>query len=305
MEALSFAVGLRVALLLLACFGVVLFVLALSAVPVLPAPRKGYRGVVRSRELARSSLFRLADPLVRWFGGLVSVLLRRFPEREKLRQAQARRLEQAGDYLGWAPEELTGAMLLGMLLGSLVGTLASVWLEQGMLYLVLGVLGGPFVVALEVQSVARQRMKSVARQLPAGIDIAALCTSAGMDFPSSLAMVVNEAPAGDALGEELQRVLDAMKLGQTRREALAAFDRRVPIAPVRDLVRALTQAEEKGTPIAEALLTQAAVNRAHRTVLAEESATRAGVLLIIPMVLLLGCILLLLMGPLLVAGAAL
>lgn len=282
------------------------WVIALSGVRAIDQDRRGYRAVARARGLNESQGFRLVEPLIRWFGGLMRAVLDLFPKSgaiARLRERQAIRLEQAGDYLGFVPDELSGAMLLALLVFGCAGWLLSVVFHQGLLYLVLGVVGGPVLVHLQVDSEMRRRIKAIARRLPAAIDLAALCTSAGLDFPASLTLVAREAPAEEPLGQEIRRLLDALNLGQTRREALAAWERRVPTASVRELVRALTQAEEKGTPISEALLTQAQVSRGQRTVLAEELATRAGVLMIIPMVLMFGCIMLLLVGPFLVTGA--
>ncbi|MDX2051715.1 MAG: type II secretion system F family protein [Polyangiaceae bacterium] len=297
---------LRYVMLSLVLVASVSFVAALLRVRPLGEGRRGYRARARDQALAESGGFRLVEPMVRWMGGIVHDTLGLFPNSPSVaafRARQARRLEQAGDYLGLAPDEFSGAMVLAMVVFGLVGFGLSELTGQGMLYLVLGVVGGPAIIHLQVESAMRLRLKSIGRRLPAAIDLAALCTSAGLDFPSSLAMVAREAPAGDPLGAEIERLLAALNLGQTRREALAAFEQRTPASSVRDLVRALTQAEEKGTPISEALLTQANVSRGQRTVMAEEAATRAGVLMIIPMVFVFGCILLLLMGPFIVTGA--
>lgn len=301
----SYAV-MRSLCLVLVCIAIVALGVALAGVRPLEAPQRGYRAQARARALQESDGFRLLEPMLLWFGGLIGEVLACFPQNPRVasfRARQASRLEQAGDYLGFVPDELSGAMLLGCMAFAATGAMLSALTGQGELYLVLGALGGPAIVHLQVESEMRQRLKSIGRRLPAAIDLAALCTSAGLDFPASLSMVVREAEPGDPLAQEIGRLLDALNLGQTRREALATFERRAPISSVRDLVRALTQAEEKGTPISEALLTQAQVSRGLRTVLAEESATRAGVYMIIPMVFMFGCILLLLMGPFIVTGA--
>jgi len=69
---------------------------------------------------------------------------------------------------------------------------------------------------------------------------------------------------------------------------------------VRELVGAIVQAEEKGTPLAEVLRIQAGMLRMRRTILAEESAARAGVLMMIPLIMLLGSILIILMGSMVI-----
>ena len=71
---------------------------------------------------------------------------------------------------------------------------------------------------------------------------------------------------------------------------------------MRDFVNAVVQAEQKGNPLARVIQVQGRMLNMRRSVAAEEAAARAGVLMIGPMVLQLGCILLLLMGPFLVKG---
>jgi len=70
----------------------------------------------------------------------------------------------------------------------------------------------------------------------------------------------------------------------------------VPTEAVREFVGAVVQAEEKGTPLAEVLRIQANILRMRRSVLAEEAASRAGVMMMIPLIMLLGSILVILLG---------
>ena len=57
------------------------------------------------------------------------------------------------------------------------------------------------------------------------------------------------------------------------------------------------QSEEKGNPLAEVLRIQANMLRMRRSVLAEESAARAAVLMMGPLMLIFGAIILVLLGP--------
>ena len=74
------------------------------------------------------------------------------------------------------------------------------------------------------------------------------------------------------------------------------------VRAVRDFVHAVIQAEQKGNPLARVLQVQGRMLNMRRSVAAEEAAARAGVLLIIPMICLMGSVLLLLMGPFMVQG---
>ena len=71
---------------------------------------------------------------------------------------------------------------------------------------------------------------------------------------------------------------------------------------MRDFVSAVCQSEIKGTPLVGALDAQARTLRQRRSVLAEEAAAKAGVKLMFPLMLLMLCILLIVIGPFLVRG---
>jgi tight adherence protein C len=125
----------------------------------------------------------------------------------------------------------------------------------------------------------------------------------GLDFPGAMRTVskpTNGRP--NALSSELSALLEELELGHTRKEALEHFAERVPTQAVEDFTYAVIQADQKGNPLARVLQVQGRMLSMRRSVAAEEAAARAGVLMIAPMVLLLGCIMLLLMGPFLVKG---
>ena len=122
---------------------------------------------------------------------------------------------------------------------------------------------------------------------------------AGLDFPGALRQVVDNMPAGPSpVREELTRLLQELRLGRTRKQALQSFASRVDTEAVREFVGAVVQSEDKGTPLSEILVIQAEVLRNRRSVLAEEAAARAGVMLMLPMLMMVVSIVLLLMGPL-------
>jgi len=212
-------------------------------------------------------------------------------------------LTEAGRPGALRGEELLGLSLLLGLLGALLGVLPL----AGRLS------GGPlaFAFALSLGSWPRLRLSALSlsrrneatRDLPRWMDLFALCLSAGMDFRGAL-LQVTEGERG-VLAEELRSVAAALSLGETRERALLELAERLPCLEVQDFVRGIIQAEKKGAPIAESLRISAVVTRQKRTVRAEELAARASVLLLIPLMMLLGCIFLLLVAPLLLGGLGL
>jgi tight adherence protein C len=214
-----------------------------------------------------------------------------------------RELAQADDVMGLSADELIAlSFTSSVLLGVTVGVIARM-AHQPAWYTVGAVVLGLLLPTLQVREVIRQRAKLVARALPPAIEIAAMCMGAGMDFPGSLRMLAERDDATrNPLGREFSVILEHLDFGHTRREALEHFAVRVPSRAVADFTHAVIQAEQKGNPLARVLQVQGRMLNMRRSVAAEEAAARAGVLMIIPMVFLVGAILLLLMGPFIVNG---
>jgi tight adherence protein C len=154
---------------------------------------------------------------------------------------------------------------------------------------------------MQLSSLAKERHKSVDRGLPAAIDLAALCMGAGLDFPGAIHHVVENMPDRNSpVRQELERILQELALGRTRQQALQSLSERVNTESVNEFVAAVVQAEKKGTALSTVLAIQATALRGRRSVLAEEAAARAGVMLMLPMLMMMVSISLILMGPLLI-----
>ncbi|MDB4944453.1 MAG: Type secretion system protein TadC, associated with Flp pilus assembly [Labilithrix sp.] len=255
--------------------------------------RTGVRGLVRQRTLERGGAYARLEPLVRWIGQRVHGLLS-----PQLRGSLDRQVVMAGSYLGLLAEELVALGLLGSAAGLVAGGLANLVVKVGpMLVVAVGVFGGlaPF---LTVSSHASERSKAIGRRLPSAVDLLALSMSAGLDFPNALRQVVEKSGTpNDPLIEELTLVLQSLSLGRTRRQALEELAERAPLDAVNEFVGSVVQAELRGNPLAEVLRIQAEVSRQRRTVAAEEAAAKAGVSMIMPLVLVFLAILILIVGP--------
>lgn len=278
-----------------AAFG--LFALA-GGVPIPPAPRLGRRGAERRQAIAQGGLFALAEPVIRFIAALVALI-----PAPAWRKRQELELKRASYPLGLTPDEYTAlSVLSAILLGVIIGGLAKLGGSDLVLSLP-GAAFGAILPVLQVKEIVRKRVKDVSRGLPHAIEIAAMCMGAGLDFPGSLRQLTQSGNgAKTALAEEFATILEELDLGHTRREALLGFADRVPTEAVRDFVNAVVQAEQRGNPLARVIQVQGRMLNMRRSVAAEEAAARAGVLMIGPMVLLVMCILLLLMGPFFVKG---
>ncbi|HEY5961760.1 MAG TPA: type II secretion system F family protein [Polyangiaceae bacterium] len=261
-------------------------------------PKYGYRGAERKRAMDAEGMFAWLEPAVRYVAAIVAAL-----PLDRLRVTQTYALKRADDVLGLSADELS-AMSIGasvVMTGVSAVLLNAAGLSLGLCWI--GAAVGLLLPSIQVTEIIRTRAKTITRALPPAIEIAAMCMSAGLDFPGSLRMLTHGTrEQRGPLGREFEVILEHLEFGHTRKVALQSFAERVPSRAVLDFVNAVIQAEQKGNPLARVLQIQGRMLSMRRSVLAEEAAARAGVLMIIPMVFLVTAILLLLMGPFIVSG---
>jgi tight adherence protein C len=274
-------------------FGAFALTYAAFSAPLGNARRLGLRGLKREQLLDRNEAWRFFEPIVRWLGLRFSGLL---PERT--RESLNRQIGVAGDFMGLLPEELIGFSVLTSVLGLGIGYAAGVWTGMGNLATFGCCAFGLIAPFLTLSDTSARRFKEVNRRLPYAIDLLALGMGAGLDFPAAVRQVVEKSGApNDPLVEEFTLILQSLQLGRTRRMALEEFAARVPSDAVREFVGAVVQAEMRGNPVVNVLRIQAEVSRHRRTARAEEAAARAGVAMVLPLVLVFITILLLIVAP--------
>ncbi|MGD8858910.1 MAG: type II secretion system F family protein [Myxococcales bacterium] len=269
----------------------------LARVPPAPRPEVGARGLGRGAALGRFAVFALVEPTLRWLAALIATV-----PSKRLRPVLASRLRHAGQPLGLDADELMALCLLFAC--ACLG--ASRALGAGLATSLAAMAIGFTLPVLQVHEKALARNRDIGRTLPAAIDVMALCMGAGLGFAAALELAAREAIAPNApLGAELLRVRQAIATGSSRQRALSELAERVPTPTVRDFVSAVVQGERKGTPLREVLAVQARTLRTRRSVLAEEAAARASVLMVLPLLLLLCTVMLLMFGPFIVNGMGL
>ena len=253
---------------------------ALAAAPARTAPRLGPRGLKRQRAM-QSGWFSLVEPVVRWGGTRLSGLLP-----DEIAKSLERSLASAGDYLGLTPEEHVVCVLLGGVFGFVCGLPhrhGGLTDAAPVLGAVVGVIG----VIMQLDMQRQTRARELANGLPYVIDLLSLSMSAGLDFPSAMRGVVERSSKkNDALTEELERVLQELALGHTRRHALLQMAERTRVPSVIEFVNAVVQAERRGNPLTEVLVVQARVARDKRLALGEKRAARAQQAMLAPLLLL-------------------
>jgi tight adherence protein C len=264
-----------------------------ASTPSADAKRLGLRGLKRQRALETVPLWSSLEPLLRWIGARFSGLVS-----EEWKRNLDSKIALAGDFLGLLPEETIGLSILCGMGGTGIGALLG-WLSgMGNILMFAGCMIGLAMPYMRISEAAALRMKVVDRRLPGAIDLLALSMGAGLDFPGSVRQVVEKSGSPeDPVVEEFTLILQSLQLGRSRSQALEEFAARVPVDSVIEFVGAVVQAELRGNPVVDVLRIQAEVSRRKRTVRAEESAAKAGVKMMGPLVLVFICILMLIISP--------
>lgn len=129
------------------------------------------------------------------------------------------------------------------------------------------------------------RRTQITLELPDVIDVLVVCVEAGLTFEAAVDKVVEK--FDHALAEEFGRVMQEVRLGRPRLEALSDMGARAGVDELNNFVQAVIQSEQLGSGISRILRIQSDEIRAKRLVLAQERGARASLKMLLPM---LGCI---------------
>jgi tight adherence protein C len=111
-----------------------------------------------------------------------------------------------------------------------------------------------------------------------------LCVEAGLDFTASVQWIADKKIFNNPLMEELIFVLEEIKWGKPRIQALKDMSARVSIPEVKSLVYTLVQAEKMGTPVSEAFNALSEDTRLMRFRRGERFAAKAPIKILIPLI---------------------
>jgi tight adherence protein C len=202
------------------------------------------------------------------------------------REQFRRRLEAAGNPAGLEPG---GFRLLQALLALLLGGAGAAWAAANgsagkplLLLSLAGMVVGALLPELFLEIKINERRRAVARSLPDALDLLTVSVDAGLGFDLSLVKVTERFRG--VLSEELKRLLQEMKLGVPRREALQNLAKRTGEENLTSFVNSLVQAEHLGVSISNILRLQSAEMRRRRRQRAEELAMQAPVKMLFPLI---------------------
>ncbi|MEX2161914.1 MAG: type II secretion system F family protein [Anaerolineales bacterium] len=257
------------------------------------------RGEVASLEeieLSQPFMERVVYPAARRFGELAQ----RFTPQNAIVETR-RRLEMASAPRWLEPTVfLASRFIFGIGLGLLMmftfSLNASIFSLNSLLLIGGFTAVGFFLPNLLLDRTIKRRQKQVLNAMPDALDLLTICVEAGLGFDGAMKKVIEK--WDNVLSRAFARVLQEIQLGKLRREALRDMADRLGLAEMDSFVAAVIQSEQLGVSMARVLRVQADAMRVRRRQRAEESAQRAPVKMLLPMVFLIfPTIVIILMGP--------
>lgn len=200
---------------------------------------------------------------------------------EKLRLEERTRKTLTNSHVKLLPSELFTLKVLLMLL---FGLLVIVTLGKAQIIFIVAALAlGYLIPDFWLYRKITQRKYTIARLLPEAVDLLSLCIEAGLDFTTSIKWIIDKTRSNPMV-EELGFVLEEIKWGKPRTQALRDMAKRLNIAEVSSFVQTLVQAERMGTPVAEAFTILSEDTRLRRFHSGERIAMQAPIKILLPLI---------------------
>jgi tight adherence protein C len=204
-------------------------------------------------------------------------------------QVLQERLNLAGKPLGLTPSGFIAIRLLSVVLCTCVCTGLVILAAMTMPMVLLGPVGGAVLGYLLPQMMVsrriKKRQKEILLSMPSALDLLTISVEAGLSFDAALQRVAEK--YHNALTHEISQVLNEVRLGLPRLEALDDMGKRCKVDELSSFVQAIIQSEQLGVGVANVLRIQSEEIRRRRRQRAEEQGQKAPLKMLFPMV---GCI---------------
>lgn len=237
---------------------------------------------VRDEELERPFFERAIKPLLE----KSSRALRRFLPSKKA-SSLSRKLLLAGNPYNLTPNEFLllqyGLTLVLPILVFLFALPAGLDGSVTLLAMAGAAIAGYMVPDYYLKMKAAARKEEIERTLPDVLDLLTVSVEAGLGFDAALVKVVEKVKG--VLAEEFNRVLQEVKMGKPRREALRDMAQRCGSDELMSFVGAVIQADQLGVSIGNVLRLQSEQMRSKRRQKAEEKAMKAPIKMLIPLII--------------------
>ncbi|WP_067496791.1 type II secretion system F family protein [Actinoplanes sp. TFC3] len=171
-------------------------------------------------------------------------------------------------------------LLIGMGLAGVLGGAALAGAPGALLSGPSAAVLGLFLPDIAIHDLGSKRQRELGQSLPDVLDALVIGVEAGLGLDAAMAQV--SANLTGPMPAEITRVLQEMKIGISRTEALRSLSARTTVRELQSFVTAVIQAGELGVPIAGVLREHARDQRTKRRQKAEELAQKVPVKLLFP-----------------------
>jgi tight adherence protein C len=194
-----------------------------------------------------------------------------------------RQLDRAGNPPSWPVDRVIAAKGIGLVLGAGGGVLFGLLLGGAgtvVLATVAGAVVGFLGPDLAIYNTGAKRQEELRRSLPDVLDTLTICVEAGQGFDAALAQVARNGKG--PMAGEAARMLQEMRIGKSRSEALRSMAARTTVGELRGFASAVIHASDLGVPVGQVLREQAREMRVRRRQRAEELAQKVPVKVLFP-----------------------
>lgn len=129
----------------------------------------------------------------------------------------------------------------------------------------------------------QKRQAEILGNFSTTVDLAALIIESGLDYLTAFERIISVAKEKTILELELEKTINEIKLGYSRREALERFAARTGVQEVRSLVSLIIQSDELGTSLVDLLRNFSTDLRSTRLSKAEKLAAQASTKMLFPL----------------------
>jgi tight adherence protein C len=197
---------------------------------------------------------------------------------------------------GFEVLKVIAGIVMAMVVFLLVGLLGMKGIPFKIGGLAIGFMVGRYLPDVWLNNKIKGRQKELRLALPNALDLLTISVEAGLGFDAAIGRLTEKFK--NALSDEFAQVLNEIRLGRPRLEALDDMGRRSGVEELHTFIQALIQSEQLGVGIAKVLRIQSEEMRRRRRQRAEEQAAQAPLKMLFPMI---GCIFptlfIVLMGP--------
>ena len=223
--------------------------------------------------------------LIAMFAGKITTSAVKNLKIDNFRKAMKRKTVAAGIQEEVTPDEFFSLKIFLTLGLPLIACIYNLGLNITNPFILIFIFGamGFFFPDLWIKSLIKNRQEQIRLAIPFVVDLLSLCTEAGLDFMRAIQRVVEKAKKNPLI-DELEIVLNELKLGTTRAEALRNMADRINMPEISSLVAVLITADKMGASISTALKAQSNQIRGERFIRAEKAGATASQKILFPLI---------------------